>query len=288
MPVTILGFALAIGLTLGWRTAAAEEFKVVYAQQDSGADRIDYGVEILKLALGKSGATFTLTPSTEVAVTQARAVELVKEGKVANITWAGTGPDLEHSLLPVRVPIDRGILGWRLLIINPSRQAEFDKIQDLAGLRKLTAGQGDGWTDVQILQANGITVKTERFDRLFEMLGNKEFDFFPLGANEIFPITNQYKSILVNIGVEKNLCLVYPFAMFFFVTPSEPKLAAAIERGLKKAMADGSFDEVSRTHPWLREAFQKADLPHRRIIYIDNPLLTPETRNLPKDMFYHP
>ena len=71
--------------------------------------------------------------------------------------------------------------------------------------------------------------------------------------------------------------LYYPTAEYFFVNRDNVALAERIERGLRRALADGSFDRLFREHPVNATAFGKSNILKRRIIRLDNPLLPPET-----------
>ena len=274
-------------LSVSDAAAVAAPLPVVYAGIEGQPVRDDYGHQLLALAAQKGGHEFTVSRYPET-VAQARAVQLIQSGKDVQVGWFGTGSELEAALRPVRIPIDKGILGYRVFIIEAGRQAAFSAVKSLDDLRALSAGQGLGWTDIGILRANGITVQAASFDLLFPMLARGRFDFLPLGANEVFLNAEKHGPAAGRLVVERDLVLVYPFAMYFFVTPDRRDLADAIERGLKAAIQDGSFDRLVSTHPWLRDAFSRAELSRRRVIPIANPLLSDRLKDLPAEYFYRP
>jgi hypothetical protein len=279
----VISWMTLLSITL----ASAGALNVTYAKIQDMPERDDYGRQILELALRKSGEEFKLN-SSQAAMSQSRAITLIKAGQDVQVAWFGAGPELEDTLLPVRIPMEKGILGYRLFIIDAAKQPLFSAVKTLEDLKKLSAGQGLGWTDIQILENSGITVNPAPFENLFNMLAKGRFDFFPLGANEVFFNAEKFGKPVGNLIVEKEVALVYPFAMYFFVTPGRTDIANAIERGLKIALKDGSFDKILQTHPWLIDAFSKANLAKRRLIKIDNPLLTKRLQNLPKEYFYKP
>jgi hypothetical protein len=290
MAMTVLRTiaVFAWGMLLSITPPFAATLEVTYARFQDMPERDDYGRQLLELALRKSGEEFKLIPS-RAAMEQSSAIRVIKAGREAQVGWFGTGPELEDTLLPIRIPIEKGILGYRLFIIDAGKQPIFSAVKTRDDLRKLSAGQGLGWTDINILQSNGITVNAAPFENLFKMLAGGRFDFFPLGANEVFLNAEKFgRQSRGNLVVEKDLVLVYPFAMYFFVTRERSDIANAIERGLKVALADGSFNQIFLTHPWLRDAFSKANLSKRRLIHIDNPLLSGRLENIPKEYFYKP
>ncbi|MDP1340920.1 hypothetical protein, partial [Klebsiella variicola] len=72
------------------------------------------------------------------------------------------------GLLTVRIPIDRGLMGWRLLLVRRSELAQWDQVRHLDDLRRRIAGQGHDWPDTAILRANGLQVGTSSvYEALF-------------------------------------------------------------------------------------------------------------------------
>ncbi|MNJ74562.1 hypothetical protein D3C77_715110 [compost metagenome] len=82
--------------------------------------------------------------------------------------------------------------------------------------------------------------------------------------------------------------LRYPFAEFFFVSPESPKLAKAIQTGLERAYADGSFMQFFRENPKVREALTSANLDQRLTIPLVNPDMTPLLRSIPAQYWEYP
>ena len=75
--------------------------------------------------------------------------------------------------------------------------------------------------------------------------------------------------------------LVYKMPFYFFVAPSNKQLAADLELGLNRAIADGSFEKTFRNCPNVQEAIQKADMKNRTVFQLNNPglpRLTPVDR----------
>ena len=90
-------------------------------------------------------------------------------------------------LLPIRIPIQKGILGWRVGLIRKGDQGRFAGVDTLEDLKRVRLAQGQEWPDTLILRANGIDVITApRYEGLFKMLVSKRFDYFPRSVNEIW------------------------------------------------------------------------------------------------------
>ncbi len=84
---------------------------------------------------------------------------------------APTRPDFERNAIPVRIPLRKGILGYRLFLIDASNQHLFDAISKVEELKHLRAGSGSQWSITPILQQQGFAVTTAlEYQTLFQML----------------------------------------------------------------------------------------------------------------------
>ena len=92
---------------------------------------------------------------------------------------------------------------------------------------------------------------------------------------EIFAERSELAAQYPNLVIDQHLLIRYPFAEFFFVSPESPKLAKAIQTGLERAYADGSFMAFFRENPKIREALASANLEQRVTIALPNPDMTP-------------
>lgn len=259
-------------------STAAARTRVVYPAFESGTDsRYHDLLEILKTALDKTVAKYgpyTLQPSRS-RMNEARSLaELRQPAGMVNIAWCGTSVQKEKEYRAVRIPLRKGILGYRVALIARNRQADIDGIRNLKDLRKFRIGQGIGWGDVAIYVANGIKVHTAGYENLFIMVAANRFDLFPRGINEVF---NEYAArheAIPNLAVEKHLLIYYPWPYYFFFNKADKSLAKRVETGLRKMLNDGSFDAIFMKYN--RSSIVKANFKNRRIIRIGNP-------DLPKD-----
>jgi hypothetical protein len=153
---------------------------------------------------------------------QARSIyEMTKPNGKIDSLWSMTTDAREKQLIPIRIPIDKGLIGWRISLITEKNRQAFAKIRKIDDLKPYTAGQGNSWPDVAILRANHLPVLTSTgYDSLFTMLAGERFDYFP---RSIFEIWNELRSHSEQaIEVEQNFILYYPSAYYFFITPRRP------------------------------------------------------------------
>ncbi len=208
-------------------------------------------------------------------ITQARNIEYVASGRL-DLMWAATNQEMEDVLLPVRIPLYKGLLGHRIFIIHRDQQRRFDTVQTFQDLQRLRFGQGTTWADTAILEHNGLTVvKANKFDSLFYMVDGDRFDAFPRGVQE--PWVEIETRPHLDLAVERRLMLVYRMPFYLFGSRDNPQLVADIERGLNIAIADGGFDELFFATPTVQDVLNRSNLQGRLVFELDNPTLPPET-----------
>lgn len=232
--------------------------------------------EILKLALSKnkSATQYKFQQLTE-RQTEGRSIEMLKEGSMS-VFWAGTQIQYEKNLLPVRIPVLKGMLGHRIFIIRNGDQTRFDNVHSLDELRRIPLGQGRFWGDTVVLKHAALNVIAPvKYENLFHMLEGSRFDFFPRAIHEPWSEVSARPDL--NLTIEKRLLLIYPFAMYYFVAPENETLAQDIEFGFRRAIDDGSFDSLFFSHPMIKDALQFSRLQDRLIFRLDNPNMHPDT-----------
>jgi hypothetical protein len=140
-------------------TAWADAQTIVYPRSQDNADlRGDYYVKLLDLALSKTRGPYELRPSKLHLVT-ARWLRQLEANDGVNVIWSPTSREMERRLLPIRLALDKGVLGWRLFLIRANDRHLFEGLRSLEDLQQYTAGLQRDWGDVDILRANGIRVE---------------------------------------------------------------------------------------------------------------------------------
>ena len=248
----------------------------------------EYQLKLLELALNRAGQPFKLE-QVELNLNQFTLQQELRTGKTINVFWMGTSSALESSLIPIPIPLFRGLEGLRIAFIHRDAQETFNQVGSLADLKRLKAAQGVGWADNKILEQAGIPTYAGRYNNLFRLVNDGDkLDFFPRGLVEAFAERRELAAQYPNLAIEQHLLLRYPFAEFFFVSPESPKLAKAIRIGLERAYADGSFMQFFHENPRIREALASANLEQRLSIPLVNPDMTPLLRSIPAQYWEYP
>lgn len=229
--------------------------------------RHDFALKLMDLVLTKSATPYEIqaVKSNEM-LTEGRVEKMVVDGEL-DMLFISTSRERELSMIPIKVPIYRGLLGLRLLLIKPVQNEKFKKIKSLHGLKPYVAGHNVHWSDFGVFRSNGLkVVSSTNYDALFEMLKHDRFDYFSRGVNEVWGELAQHSDELM---IADNLMLFYPHPVYFFVSKHKPELAAALEKGLAIAIQDGSYKALFQSY--YAEALERADLKNRTMIYLDNP-----------------
>jgi len=265
-------------LALFTSAIAFGQTEVIYPSQESKSDkRFADLIELLSLALEKTTpeyGPYNIIPS-KLPMNEKRSLAELKRGELVNVVWSSTSREKEDEFIAIRIPLRKGLLGYRIALIDTKNQFLIDEVATVADLRRLNIGQGIGWGDTEVYRANGIPILTASYESLFAMAAHDRFYLFPRGINEIFGEHESRRAEFQNLGIEKNLILFYPWPYYFFVNKDNSKLAERIDLGLRRMINDGTFDEIF--WKFNGNAIRKANLSKRRIIQLDNPLLPKDT-----------
>lgn len=209
-------------------------------------------------------------------IKQSRVIDLIKEGNIFRITATMTSTRREKDLWPIRIPVFKGLLGYRIFIIRKEDQPFFSKITTLKEVKALKAIQGHDWPDSDILASNGFSLyRSTNYRGIFQMLRSKRGDYFPRGVHE--PWAELIKNPSLNLSVEKKLLVQYNAPFYFFVKYGDKKLYERIKKGFLMTVKDGSFDALFYSDPEIRNIFKRANITGRKIFRIKNFYLPKET-----------
>ncbi|MCX2725511.1 hypothetical protein [Roseibium salinum] len=148
-------------------------------------------------------------------------------------------------------------------------------------------GSGAQWSTRRVMEDAGFNVVVSHdYDMLFRMLKLRRFITFGRGINEAFNEQASFSSQNENLVVEQSICLFIPLPTYFFVSPAHPELARQIETGLKRMIADGSFDEHFLAYH--RTDIARARLADRKIFTLVNTNLGRETPLQERSYWFDP
>ncbi|MBL3556897.1 MULTISPECIES: hypothetical protein [Marinobacter] len=249
------------------------EYRLWYRNYDSPPIRA-----LVALAFQKTPeyGSFNITRSPEMP--QGRVVrELEQQGStLVDIANVATSNDREDNLRAIPLPIDGGLLGFRVCVVMQESLPMFEGINSISDLQAtgIRIGQGAHWPDTAILEANGVTVVTHsRYEILFRMLENHRFECFARGVSEVlFDLELQNN---IDLVIEPDLLIAYPMPSYFFVSRRDHETAQRLQLGMERAIHDGSFGRY--LNHFYGRAMKELALEKRKVLVLNNPYLTEES-----------
>lgn len=263
--------------------ASAQKVILWYRNYDSPAIRA-----LLDLALRKTPEYGPYFIARSQEMNQGRALrELSNDnGRAVQVANVATTPEREDNLLAVTIPIDGGLLGYRVCVTTPEQLSRFEGITRLADVRakNIRFGQGRHWPDTQILEANGLKVVTHtQYESLFGMLKGGRFECFARGVSEVvYDLDLRQDGGLV---IEPDLLFTYTMPSYFFVGRNDMALAMRIQLGLERAIVDGSF--LKYLAHYFTRPLQELQLSTRRVFQLGNPWLPGGEKGISEDVLHH-
>ena len=261
------------------RAALPHEMIYLHIGPEASDDhRYSYHWQVLQLALEKTSSKYGpyRMESTDSMSDERQAFELLRQSGKLTVILRGDTLEYQKEFECVWIPVDKGLLGYRVFLIRSEDQPRLTHDTTLDDLRNFTIGQGNGWKDIEILRANRLKVMAGgNYAGLFEMLANRRFDLFSRGVEEVLDEYSQHRQQFPSIAIEKNLILYYPIARYFWFSRSDQgrELAQRVREGMTMMIEDGSFDRLfDAAH---KGVFDILHLVDRRLFVLANPLATP-------------
>ena len=267
---------------LAWHLAAVGGEVIRFPKPESANDRrVNYAFELLQLAVSKAGTEYRIQ-TIQVATNQDRATVEIEAGRTIDVAPLPTSAEREARLLPIRIPLYKGAMGWRIGLVRKGDEEMLAGVKVLKDLQGVRLAQNPEWPDTKILQANGFPVITApTYEGLFAMLEAGRFDYLLRDPMEIWDEQADHADTLV---VEPHVAVHYRLDAYFMVNRKNTKLAQDIHDGLERAILDGSFEKLFQQY--FGERIRKAQLNKRTVIELQNPLLSPETLAIRPELWY--
>jgi hypothetical protein len=251
--------------------------------------RDHYTLQVLKAALDASSArygAYELDTSPLGMERDRLMLEMIK-GEMVNLSAQITSAEWENKLIPIRIPVDKGLSGYRISLIDSRDQAQFSAVTTLAQLKRLTMGAGRQWSSTAVFLDAGFKVAQGNSTAgLHSMLAAHRFQHFPRGIEEAVFEQASYVAGFPSLVVERDLAVYFPLPRYFFVTPDQPQLAQRLEYGMHLLIDSGRFDRIF--HDFYDGLIEQTGLRKRRVFKLRNALLSPQTPLSNKAYWYDP
>ena len=283
---------LTVALVIAMPARADPVMIYIYHRDEGDIDiRNQYLWRLLRGALERTRdrwGDYVLEPS--IAMHQKRRIYVLEHNEAGiNVSLFPAQKGLDGALIPVRIPVDRGMLGYRVLLIRESEQSRFEQVRSVEDLKQFTFGLLSWWEDVEILHDSGLKVMPgTSYEGLFKMLSAGRFDAFNRSSSEVLQEYTLRQKDLPGVVIEKHLLLHYPMPAYFWFPNSEDgrKRAERIRVGLTEMLKDGSFQALFDQE--FAQLIKTLDMDHRLVIELPNPLLGEGDPLDDASLWYHP
>ena len=284
------GFGVGLGALLALAVSAqsavvlaadevASQWHFIHNAPETTSDhRYDYHWRVLRAALEATRADYgdyLLEPGTPMSE-KLQVVEMQRASGALNTIVLDATVALEETLLPVKIPVDKGLLGYRVFLIPAELQSRFSRVQSFDQLRQFSFGQQREWSDVAVYKAAGLEVVSgSSYEGLFRMLMLGRFDAFGRGVTEVTGELEHWRKDYPQMAIENELLLYYPLPVYFWFPRNDEgrRHAQRVEAGMRAIVADGTLDRLFTEE--YAAVIKQLGLNKRRVFRIANPLLPP-------------
>ena len=258
------------------RALPAGVMPVVLMRTNPSSDQHSLRYLMLELILSRSGEKYSLGygetyTDPVVALQHISASKSQSPGNPSGLTVGLFGSNVQGVLL-IPTPVDGGLLGLRVSCINVKDLDRFKSVKNVQNLRPYLAIQGRGWNDARFFTDSGLPTYESTVSVYLNLLDQGRVDYLPRDLvnleEECGPRVGQ--AGYTNIAIDPHLLIAYPNAFVFGIHPDNIRLKAALERGLKRAIADGSQQRLLQQFftPWLKRNLR---LRERRLLVLSTP-----------------
>jgi hypothetical protein len=115
-----------------------------------------YNKDILSMALRNAGSSQYKLNQITTKLTREQAFNKMESGEI-DLMWLNTNQAIEDRFIPIRVPMLKGLMSYRTLMIREGSENKFYGIDSLEKLRPLKAGVGRSWTTTKVFNAESLT-----------------------------------------------------------------------------------------------------------------------------------
>lgn len=269
-----------------WVQITLAEKIVTSAPQDKDDPRYVYSLILLNRALehtNKDNLPSEIA-SYEGITSRERSFQLLLDGDI-HVVAEAPKPNWESELIAIRIPLRKGIQGYRLFFVHKDHKADLAKVETLEDLQRWSTGSGYQWSTRRVMEENGFDVVVSKsYTGLFSMLNAKRFVTFGRGVNEIFAELEKFGSQMPNAMIDQYVAVYIPLPTYFFVSPKHKALADRIQKGLEIMIDNGEFDQLF--FEYHGDMIKQAGLENRKIFKLNNSNLSPASLKLLEEERY--
>jgi hypothetical protein len=253
----------------------------------TNVERFNYEIGLLELALEKADGEHTISIVTLEGTPRSRMVTMLASNDTDfNVMVTGITSERHALLKTVPVPLMRGLLGYRILIVRDESADAIKEIETFEELKQISIGSGTDWPDTLILREAGLQITSADYENLFQMVSMGRIQAYARGVLEPYIELEDRADIFPNLKVDDTIALVYPFDAFFFVNQSDTSRYEILLQGLERAYEDESFLTYFENSQGFRYATEHAKIGKRKRFYLENRSVPDLIEAIPSHYWY--
>ncbi len=264
-------FLSFILICLTSQLAYAEPMIISYPRPPEDNDaRAAYALRIIGLAMKKTEEDFGFwkVQFSADGMERPRMESTVEKGDIAQVLMLPGSDDYDKRFTLIPIPIDKGLIGFRISLVHRDNRNLFAKTTTLDALKKPFGCLARTWQITKVFDYNRLNVrKTDKYKDLFNLVQNKRCDYFSRGVGELLSEFGYWSQSHPDIAIEPHILLRTPLAFYLYVSKSKPKIAKRLEVGLQRALEDGSFEKLFQDE--FNSAIMSLRIMGRRVITLD-------------------
>ena len=199
----------------------------------------------------------------------------VKLGTFINVRIGVSTAEREDAYIPIKVPLRKGLINYRLLVVNKNDVDRFTKARTAEDLKAFKFGLVESWITTDIFKRNNMNVvPVVDPTRMLTMLERQRYDATVRGTNEVYTELATFDKNGNKFAIVPGVGIYINSPTYIFVSKKAPGLAKRLDVGLRRLIANGRFDEMF--YKWHKESIERAEIDKRIFIKIDNPVLPDE------------
>lgn len=200
------------------------------------------------------------------------AFEALEAGNI-DLFVGGINSEREVVATPVYVPLDRGLLGYRICLTNKNKPLNVSFKTPMHVIQEsIHIGILENLIDTNVYQENGFKVSSgNSYSSLVNMLKSQVFDCFSRSINEInleALSLQMHKKGSELIEIDNKMIFIYPSANFIFTSSSNKKLHQGLSIGIGRAIENDSYYSIFNEH--YANILLKHGIYERKLIFMSN------------------
>lgn len=228
--------------------------------------------DFIELAISKASDKYPLftLQRTQLKNKEQAFSQLTQKGQL-DLIVAGFDIERERLSLPIYIPLDRGLLGFRTCLIEPKFQPLFERIQTVNdfSVEHLIIGVGRNWADKNIMLNNDVPLlDAPSQEKLMALLRHNKVSCISRSVIEIDATVADFPEF----SGEQRIAFIYPFGKIIYVNQHNKHAYEMLKYGLEKALEDRSYYRLFNQH--FAKQLEKHKFYFRKILLMKNPYLS--------------